>query len=895
MVQKNSKRGVHSGNTLRASNSMFNRTYSRRSCLLRKSWSPTAMKDTILDDLNMDRDDVVYSLNKKGRWELPEMLKHSILTGSYKNLNSNVKLIVSHDIAKKSHTVGYYSSKGNTKKIESKKKTFFNGESVVAQSRIDDKTGTQPVLQIEVVYPSPSTCSVVHNPKYVGHNIDKSENGRGRTTKARRQREKLSVGQYYDEYCESFEDIYDDESETETELDDESASYLYENAKKEDVTNTELLEDIMIHAALMQSLCQRNNINYYSKQTFESKDRKIYEPKITTDETPQIEEPTSLALTENRKTMEPVFVLLPKREVESSLLKERYGKSYVECPCLPRKFLIDVSDRMKIRLKNTICLQAEILKNWDLTSCVVFTYDEYDVNSTETHGVFRVCLNIGTNSEKFRILTMFDYYNGCVEDILHRAVTFLDMMSTDGFIEHEKVPSKECTSSMKFENLNNCQKIKKEVSFVTRNTLFKDIFNNSLSDNETVVELGYEYISSEYCGICFDFMAEGGKPGTALTSCGHWFCDECWIDHSRSRMNMGSVNITCPEHGCKETVADAVLLTFINVFEVLGIKRRHHDLKLLAADAKWCPNPNCCRVITVTNPEKAKDVACICGTHICFQCLQPPHWPVPCDKARAYWKKLKLLGDDIAISASFVDVRGKSCPECKRFIEHMGGVCFYMSCPCGAYFCWGCLRTNQDGNHRWTKSCSQSIRNPLRGTTTLKVTEMDGYSNVSNRNRSGDYKKAVNHRQGRHPQKINKLRKGSLQIISKCKNIAKRKGPLYFPMFDGTEDNVSVCSDVEEKIKELLNNMVSVYVELHHMAEYCYVFIDKLIKSGIKCSQLRENVDMLGYLADRVFNILTDSGDVKDCRPLLSSLLQIQQNAVDITKNVFAFTKKYIV
>ncbi|XP_076102000.1 uncharacterized protein LOC143071525 isoform X3 [Mytilus galloprovincialis] len=891
MVQKISKRGVHSGNTLRASNSRFNRTYSRRSCLLRKSWSPTAMKDTILDDLNMDRDDVLYSLNKKGRWELPEMLKHSILTGSYKNLKSNVKLIVSHDIAKKSHTVGYYSSKGNNKKIESKKKTYFNGESVVAQSIIDDKTGTQPILQIEVVYPSPSTCSVVHNPKYVGHYIDKPENGRGRTTKARRQREKLSVGQYYDEYCESFEDIYNDESETETELDDESASYLYENAKKEDVTNTELLEDIMIHAALMQSLCQRNNINYYSKQIFESKDRKVYEPKITTDETPQIEEPTSLALIENRKTMEPVFVLLPKREVESSLLKERYGKSYAECPCLPRKFLIDVSDKMIMRLKNSGCLKAEILKNWDLTSCVVFTYDEYDVNSTETHGVFRVCLNIGTNSEKFRILTMFDYYNGCVEDVLHRAVTFLDMMSTDGFIENEKLPPIE-SMSMKFENLNKCQKFKKDASLVTRKTLFKDIFNNSLSDNETVVELGYECISSEYCGICFDFIAEGGKPGTALSSCGHWFCDECWIDHCRSRMNMGSVNITCPEHGCKETVAEAVLLTFINVFEVLSLKRRDHDLKLQASDAKWCPNPNCCRVITVTNPEKAKDVACICGTHICFQCLQPPHWPVPCDNAPAYWKKLKMNGDDITISETFVKVRGKSCPKCKRFVEKLGG-CFYMSCACGSNFCWGCLGTYP--NHIASEKCNQYKHGDTKGTSTLQVTEMDGYTNLSNRNRSGDYKKAVNHRKGRHPLKISQIRSGSRQIIFKCKNIAKRKGPLYFPMFDGTEDNVSVCSDVEEKIKELLNNMVSVYVELHHMAEYCYVFIDKLIKSGIKCSHLRGNADILGYLADSIFCILTDSADVKDCRPLLSSLLQIQQKSVDVTKNIVSVTKKFTV
>ncbi|XP_052098747.1 uncharacterized protein LOC127733423, partial [Mytilus californianus] len=270
----------------------------------------------------------------------------------------------------------------------------------------------------------------------------------------------------------------------------------------------------------------------------------------------------------------------------------------------------------------------------------------------------------------------------------------------------------------------------------------------------------------------------------------------------------------------------------------------------------------------------------------------PPHWPVPCDNAPAYWKKLKLLGDDITISPSFVKVRGKSCPKCKRFVEKLGG-CFLMSCACGASFCWGCLGTYPN-NHIWSEKCDQYSNGDMKGTTTLRVTEMDGQSsNVSNKNRSEDYKQAVNHRKGRHPIKISKLRTGSRQIQFKCKNIAKRKGPLYFQMFDGTEDNVSICSDVEEKIKELLNNMVSVYIELHHMAEYCYVFIDKLIKSGIKCSQLRGNADILGHLANRIFSILTGSGDVKDCRSFLSSLLQIQQKTVDITKNIVSFTKKF--
>lgn len=98
---------------------------------------------------------------------------------------------------------------------------------------------------------------------------------------------------------------------------------------------------------------------------------------------------------------------------------------------------------------------------------------------------------------------------------------------------------------------------------------------------------------------------------------------------------------------------------------------------------------------------------------------------------------------------------------------------------------------------------------------------------------------------------------------------------------------------MEEKIEELLNNMVSVYIEIHHIAEYSYVFMEKLLKSGIKCSQLRGNADILGYLADRIFDILTDPGNVKDCRPLLCSLLQIQQKSVYITKNIVSFTDKF--
>jgi hypothetical protein len=45
-------------------------------------------------------------------------------------------------------------------------------------------------------------------------------------------------------------------------------------------------------------------------------------------------------------------------------------------------------------------------------------------------------------------------------------------------------------------------------------------------------------------------------------------------------MIMGANSISCPENKCEKTVDEAVLLTFINVFEVLNLKRRAMDITL---------------------------------------------------------------------------------------------------------------------------------------------------------------------------------------------------------------------------------------------------------------------------------------------------------------------------
>lgn len=847
--------------------------------------------------MNIHEDNVIYSLNKKQRWRIPNILRSAILLGDYEDLETNVKLIMSENTSVDSHTKGYYASKGQTQEFE--KEACFNGRSVIKQiNRANVKTEPedQPVLQIEVVQPCPTTGSGLYNPKYIGHRIfnPRYDNFRTRNAPSRKpQKHKFTVKNYCEEFYDSFEENFN-EYETETEGDIESSAYLYKNSSREWSTDT--IEDIMVHRALLQSLCNSKKYNrkQFTKQTVETKDKKIYSTPVTkvcekdNNSTDNIKSEANEILPQ--KVMVPVYVVLPKEELQDDFLIEKYGSDYRNCACVPRKFIIDISDRMKRHVRTSERWKREYIGKWDFTSCVVFTFDPHDSNNTSSHSVYKVCLNMGTTASFFKILTISDYSEGFIEDFLQKSVLFMDMLSTDEMIEQEKYPPTNLMTG-NFEKLNRYQNVEKDISFVTRNSFYKDIFNASQTENKitTAFDLCFEYVVPEFCGICFGSLADVENAGTALTSCGHWFCDACWIIYCRSRLAMGSVNINCPELECSEIVDDAVLLTFVNIVEVLDLKRRANEIIIQSSDSsKWCPNPQCGRVIKITNVENASNLVCRCGMQICFQCLQQAHWPVSCDMATAYWKRLKRNADDsLLVNLSLqVRVRGKQCPKCKRFIEKRGG-CFNMSCFCGATFCWGCLGTFPD--HIYKDICEQSKNGDDKGTTSYMEATLTGYENIS---KSCDYKMAVNHRNARHPVNITNLKGHARRIRFKCKNIAKRKGPVYFTMFSNTDPTDSSHKPaVEDKIKDLLSNMIALYTEFHHIAEYSHVFLEKLYQKGNKCWTLRRTVEYLGRYAGDISHELAASENMKDMRPILTSLLKIQQKTNNLMKYIVCNTR----
>ncbi|XP_013393311.1 uncharacterized protein LOC106161030 isoform X1 [Lingula anatina] len=256
MVWKGWKRNVHSGNTLRASNSHYQRCYAAEASLLKHS-SAKGVGDDI-EDGGLQSGGVTYSLNKKGRWKLPKLLKQSIHEGEWKNEDCKVSLFEHHKIKQHADCISYCSSGRNGSCIEIKPQghAYFNAASVLVKSgngkrsqkkrekRLakmrkkygvdydEESTGEEVVdtvqhaVSYEIYYPCPKTSSITHNKKYIRdqdvssyEDAEHNNNGSSKISKkgATKQRGKLRWSSQVTEYEEQFDNFYSSEDEVELE------------------------------------------------------------------------------------------------------------------------------------------------------------------------------------------------------------------------------------------------------------------------------------------------------------------------------------------------------------------------------------------------------------------------------------------------------------------------------------------------------------------------------------------------------------------------------------------------------------------------------------------------------------------------------------------------------
>ena len=698
---------------------------------------------------------------------------------------------------------------------------------------------TRPELRYEVLYPSSITSSITHNPKY----IDPTYGDAG--TSSRRTKQRKARGKLVEVIQEDLDILGDDFDDSEEE--DQTLG----PAPPERETRV-TLEEILQHADKAKSL-----VMFSGKQANKDINKKrndsghiVYLRGNELEMQRQDSEPKSENTSQTADVstaLEPVTVVVSAEDVDEWMLKHQFGDRVLECECFPRKFIIDISDDVS---------SLDSLKYFDKSkadttfACIVFTHDVTNEINNEKESVYKVYLNMPFSDRirTIRIETLFDYMATSVDEIVQKSIFFVETL-TDGAIVKDK-KRYDMSKRSSTTTLENCAKWESASYRLDNKHLIDKCFPKRCRQNENrdAKDLGYEVVSEmdaftaepsdvsspegKFCSVCFESI-DGPFPATALMSCCHWFCDACWREHLVTGIREGRTVLVCPEYDCDREVDLGTLLTLAGAGHVVRFLRRCHDTEVEQQSVtKWCPNPACGAVLKVPS-NKVKTVTCQCGRKMCFDCLREMHWPAPCKAASDYKKKLVENGDDKLMpfdEIETIEIKGKPCPNCNRFVEKNGG-CPYMYCACRQAFCWGCGKewnSVQHGPDCYKHGYSNTYQ------TTLETINPDDYLNDKLRGRKNGkrwYKIALEHRLQQHQVKFQKLRKPMKELTSKLQHYVGRsewKNELVSFEFDEPGKQYP-CEAA--KTKDFLKNMLDLYTELHQIAEHVAVY-EETVKPG---------------------------------------------------------------
>eukprot|EP00105_Crassostrea_gigas_P004813 XP_011418157.1 PREDICTED: uncharacterized protein LOC105321541 [Crassostrea gigas] len=883
MVQKTTKCGVHSGNTLRASNSKYTKTYRKNSCLVRTIKNSANLR--ILQDFGVATDDVVYSLNKKGRWVLPNVLKEHILLSGFSEDGPNVQLTESHKIRKPAKCLGYYASKGPIRKAVPSKKRYFNISSVKNLSspsleNKEQKEGTEevkecaePEINVEVYHPTPMSSSLTHNRKYIKptQHTDFQIQTKNKKTKRRIRNAKSDIDLFEDDLCEEYWDDNNDDVEKENHFSQRPLTFftaadilksaakakkIFENGKRK--CRNPSSEDITPKAKIV-----------YVDEPKESNHKKTLETKRVT----QTSEQRKVGY---RKEMVPRKVVLSTKETQPEFLKFVYGDKYIECKTFPRTFVINVTDEVKAAMKKTAPMSYKAFL-YDLTTLLIFTYDIYAGNAN-TEETFDMYLNVNVKADIIEPSTLLSYISGSLESIINHAISQVRVFEENQFERLKLYPNGKNEGALNV--LDSCWS-KSKSSTMSEEELFEEAMqeHGAMSKFEGAE---FEALPSEVCFICFETMNEN-RSGIALESCGHWFCRDCWREHL---LNKDFSKLLCPEFNCDKEVDFSTVLQILNISEVRKYLIRRRE-SLVQMQRKYCPNEKCGRVISTLLATTHTNAACECGIKFCSHCFKFPHWPAPCDTSQQYWGLLKKKGIDITLNDSDYStpdpdilVQGKVCPKCKRFIEKDGG-CYRMLCVCGTSFCWGCQGIF-GVNHFDSDHCHQYKHGDLYHTRKMRIKNSEDAQNKM-KAESALLQAAVNHRAERALSKTVNMKGTIHSLCQKFRTLGRKSITKIAEIL--ADDNAEEKSLLYVKFEHFLRSMSNLYLEMRHLAEYTAVFVDQNTRSPkrINCILARieslaaEIYDKLCQDTDAdVASLVCDLMDIKDhCMKTVSGLVKL--------------------
>ncbi|XP_005089036.1 uncharacterized protein LOC101852365 [Aplysia californica] len=1033
MVYKVCKGGVRSGNTLRGLHTLKSNRYGRHACLIGSSSMTsrdvTKMVTSSTDDAmvteTVQSTDVILSLNKKQRWQLPATMRHMIRNG-YFGRGAMVSVLERHKLKRRANCVSFVSNKGKVTSVQPTQKRYFSFNldnideeqsnrqkkrqmskamsamkkpreikdkrspwktiQVFTKAGDDTKTedvknvlsSTKPEYRMEIFYPCPKTCSLAFNPKYTDVMIDVNEEGKqeikavknpGSKKPRRRHRKRLTtsswakmgteeieedLNQMWDEvYQEDYSPVVSSEvtaeekAETETDLFETHNSDL--RSKHNGNNNENLWSSLIAHAEKARELCtqrtdspRKRSASKPSATSLDEEELKPHlkalpdgnefrppsmwptlrrhwrkKPQQPTKQKPVKQQPVEQQPEEQTETKRiPEYVdLFSFRIIASSKetcpeeLKNKFGHLYAEAECQPRTFVINVSDDVK----NIFCSSRTERENSAFISYLVFTYDGHYDDGLDS---YKVAFNSYVCKSTEHIQKSIPFHTFSIDDVINQVFEILLDMKSENLLEFVRTPFISDSTNDLFRFVSDKLQVKVESFYPSQEISklrFTELEQNTDLFSMTLSQLGSSGEDYDiFCQICYESVTPShvdSLPGTALTKCGHVFCNDCWKTHIRTRMADGVVKIMCPGYDCDVTVGQVTLLSLVHVSEVAQLlQRQKEDEVETSEDSKWCPNPTCGRVIKMEakaiTPDMSYDVTCACGLSVCFSCLGPAHWPAHCEQAGEYTGRLydislpKEVEDDPKENASppaqskpkekpeAMRVEGRLCPRCRRFIEKNGG-CPHMSCKCGHQFCWTCLAPlnghivcKPDYAYLYEMTRTLLVRQvkPKALAQPLGVTPEEPRKTCGGKSRLSMYQRALQQRlEGNRHHSTKEIKALALAIATAASKDDELKRELV--VLPGVDQNSSIgdaesVSSTTNHVTRFLQSCEASKRALHHVAEFTFVLLHDVPQSVDKRRVLALANDISGYCS--FLRSILEGGQHQQPRTLVKRLLDIQ-------------------
>lgn len=853
------KTGIRTGNTVRQCGAKNKLIYTSQGYLQRRVDNSDNNISVVCEDFGLESVGVEYSINKKARWLLPQAIKDFISVEDDEYVDENIILSIAEKKQHQKRAMCFTAPKTTEMREEclSGRKTHKNKRCIVEKGSFREaarEAAPKTKIHFEVVHP---VCS--EDVYRLSTCVNKSK----KSTKIRKG--KIDATRY--EFVQEEEDYLDDDDA----YDGDSRQDILEQSNK-DNNGTVFLGEFFFNLSKTKNKIR----NKKNRKPTGSSDVNEFDVNDRHDcvEAIRIQGSEESHTTQNTLSLQPWDVQrdpiatkkISHSEVTTTHLKDIYGQNYIESRSIPRSFAIDISDRIEMSQSS-----RETVQTRKLNVLIIFSLKHQLDPHTSVYNLYINCgfsprCSVRIRQTLRKLLKTSNTVNAMIHTIAQNLLVgipsdelkTLEMNHNSGAIFKPMVSFKTLTSITR--------NVWKSVDL--RDSVIENVFSNACTKaptGETTCSLTEE---ERTCGICF-FSEDSGSDGLMLSECSHYFCGQCWQIYLMTKLKNGANVLVCPDYGCDVAVDLGTLLSLVEFNEIYKFAMKVSEMNLMKTGyTRWCSAQGCGRLVQFQMGNKrlgCADVVCDCGRDMCMLCGLPSHWPATCENMSDYLTQMKNFQDEIPEGAINVlsSVRGKKCPSCNYFIEKNGG-CRYMSCRCGAAFCWICNRSwDITGGH---SACGE--KGMEHGTYRYRY-QIQKKLFDNNQPRSYWYKMAVEQRHRRKPYKQKTTRTAVRKLLQRLtvklyQEFENRQ--CFSRMYVGRNLTVS------KSLKLFLEDMVDMKLELHRLAEFTAVRLDKdgCVRGKKKLINI---IETLTQHADAIGFDISLGAETENIRRLIDSLI----------------------